>query len=216
MVRLSSRMCVRVALFALALVVLAVPGVQAQQPLKVGFIIPMTGPMASTGKQVDAAVKLYVAQHGDVVAGRKMRCSWDDANAAETTKRYAQERDRSITQNPRGSVSRPWPSAAPVRTAPANGAYDRHAAGASSSPSRPTYAAVLHAAADQGLLAVGREAGIKSVFTASVADHGRVRARDDVHERVQGKRRPDRRRCAGARPEPGLCALHSTRQGLQT
>jgi branched-chain amino acid transport system substrate-binding protein len=85
-------MCVRVALFALALAMLTAPGAMAQQPLKIGLIEPMTGPFASTGKQVVAAVKLYIAEHGDVVAGRKIEILLrDDANAAETTKRFAQE-----------------------------------------------------------------------------------------------------------------------------
>jgi branched-chain amino acid transport system substrate-binding protein len=64
----------------------------AQTPLKIGLIVPMTGPFASTGKQVVAAAKLYVALHGDVVAGRKIEILLrDDANAPETTKRFAQE-----------------------------------------------------------------------------------------------------------------------------
>jgi branched-chain amino acid transport system substrate-binding protein len=78
-----------IALFVVASVSIPASG---QTPLKVGLILPMTGPMASTGKQVSAAVKLYVAEHGDVVAGRKIEVLLrDDANAAETTKRYAQE-----------------------------------------------------------------------------------------------------------------------------
>ena len=64
----------------------------AQQPLKIGLILPMTGPFASTGRQVYAAVKLYMAEHGDVVAGRKIEVLLrDDTNAPETTKRFAQE-----------------------------------------------------------------------------------------------------------------------------
>jgi branched-chain amino acid transport system substrate-binding protein len=48
--------------------------------------------MASTGRQVVAAVKLYIAEHGDVVAGRKIEVLLrDDTNAPETTKRFAQE-----------------------------------------------------------------------------------------------------------------------------
>ena len=63
--------------FALFLVFLSTSaflseGAMAQQPLKIGLILPMTGPFASTGKQVVAAVKLYMAEHGDVVAGRKI------------------------------------------------------------------------------------------------------------------------------------------------
>jgi branched-chain amino acid transport system substrate-binding protein len=59
---------------------------------KVGLILPMTGPFASTGKQIDAAVKLYLAQNGDTVAGKKIQVILkDDASTPDTTKRIAQE-----------------------------------------------------------------------------------------------------------------------------
>ncbi len=80
-------------LVAVAVSALIASGASAQQPLKIGLIVPMTGPFASTGKQVDAAVKLYVAEHGDVVAGRKIEVLLRDDTgiAPETTKRLAQE-----------------------------------------------------------------------------------------------------------------------------
>ena len=52
----------------------------------------MTGPFASTGKQIDAAVKLYLAQNGSTVAGRKVEVILkDDGGVADTTRRLAQE-----------------------------------------------------------------------------------------------------------------------------
>ena len=80
-------------LVAVALSTLISSGASAQQALKIGLIVPMTGPFASTGKQVDAAVRLYLAEHGDVVAGRKIEVLLrDDTGVApETTKRFAQE-----------------------------------------------------------------------------------------------------------------------------
>ena len=51
----------------------ALPGAahaQAGAPFKIGLILPMTGQQASTGKQEEAAVKLWVAQNGSTVAGR--------------------------------------------------------------------------------------------------------------------------------------------------
>ncbi len=80
-------------LIAVAMSAFLASGASAQQPLKIGLIVPMTGPFASTGKQIDAAVKLYVAQHGDVVAGRKIEVLLrdDTGTAPETTKRLAQE-----------------------------------------------------------------------------------------------------------------------------
>ena len=44
----------------------------AQEVVKIGLILPMTGPFASTGRQIDAAVKLYIAQNGATVGGRKI------------------------------------------------------------------------------------------------------------------------------------------------
>jgi branched-chain amino acid transport system substrate-binding protein len=52
----------------------------------------MTGPFASTGKQIEAAAKLYIAQNGDMVAGKKVELIVkDDTSAPDVTKRIAQE-----------------------------------------------------------------------------------------------------------------------------
>ena len=60
--------------------------------IKIGLILPMTGPSASTGRQIDAAVKLYLAQNGASVAGKKIEVIVkDDAGVADTTRRVAQE-----------------------------------------------------------------------------------------------------------------------------
>lgn len=62
------------------------------EPFKVGLILPMTGPFASTGRQIDAAVKLYMAEHGAQVAGRKIEVLLkDDTGVPDVTKRLAQE-----------------------------------------------------------------------------------------------------------------------------
>lgn len=47
----------------------------AAEPFKIGFILPMTGQQASTGKQIEAAAKLYMAQHGATVSGRRSNSS---------------------------------------------------------------------------------------------------------------------------------------------
>ncbi|MEA2889178.1 MAG: branched-chain amino acid transport system substrate-binding protein [Bradyrhizobium sp.] len=65
---------------------------QAQEAAKIGLILPMTGGQASTGKQIDNAVKLYMQQHGDTVAGKKIEVILkDDAAVPDNTKRLAQE-----------------------------------------------------------------------------------------------------------------------------
>jgi branched-chain amino acid transport system substrate-binding protein len=65
----------------------------AADPLKIGLILPMTGPFASTGKQISAACRLYMQKAGDTVAGRKVELIVKDDTglAPETTKRIAQE-----------------------------------------------------------------------------------------------------------------------------
>jgi branched-chain amino acid transport system substrate-binding protein len=64
----------------------------AADAVKIGLILPMTGGQASTGKQIDHAVKLYMKQHGDTVAGKKIEVILkDDATLPDNTKRLAQE-----------------------------------------------------------------------------------------------------------------------------
>ncbi|MBB3017402.1 branched-chain amino acid transport system substrate-binding protein [Microvirga lupini] len=64
----------------------------AQEAVKIGLILPMTGPFASTGRQIEAAARLYMQQQGDTVAGRKIQLIVkDDTGVADVTKRLAQE-----------------------------------------------------------------------------------------------------------------------------
>jgi branched-chain amino acid transport system substrate-binding protein len=67
-------------------------GASAQDSVKIGLILPMTGPFASTGRQIEAAAKLYMQQNGDTVAGKKVELIVkDDTSVADVTKRLAQE-----------------------------------------------------------------------------------------------------------------------------
>ncbi len=78
--------------FAAGLLSTTLSSSAADGTVKVGLIIPMTGGQASTGKQLDNAIKLYVQQHGDTVAGKKVEIILrDDAANPENTKRIAQE-----------------------------------------------------------------------------------------------------------------------------
>ena len=64
----------------------------AQDTIKIGLIVPMTGPSASTGRQQEAAAKLFIQQNGTTVAGKKIELIVkDDTGAPDTTKRLAQE-----------------------------------------------------------------------------------------------------------------------------
>ena len=65
---------------------------RADEPVKVGLILPMTGPFQSTGRQVDAAARLYVRQNPATAQGRAVEIvTRDDAGVADSTRRIAQE-----------------------------------------------------------------------------------------------------------------------------
>jgi len=70
---------------------LALPAI-AQEPIRIGLILPMTGPFTSTGRQISAAVNLYVQQKGATIAGRPVQVILrDDTGVADVTRRIAQE-----------------------------------------------------------------------------------------------------------------------------
>jgi branched-chain amino acid transport system substrate-binding protein len=77
----------------LAAVALAMPLAHAQgNTFKIGLVLPMTGQQATTGRQIEAAARLYMAQNGDTVAGKKIELIVkDDTSLPDVTKRLAQE-----------------------------------------------------------------------------------------------------------------------------
>ena len=67
-------------------------GAIAADTVKVGLIMTMTGQQAAVGKQVVAAARLYMQQHGTTIAGKTIELIVrDDAGNADNTKRLAQE-----------------------------------------------------------------------------------------------------------------------------
>jgi branched-chain amino acid transport system substrate-binding protein len=71
---------------------LIAPAARAEDTFKVGLLLPMTGPFQSTGWEANAAVQLYLKQHGDTVAGRKIEVLLkDDGGVIDAAKRIAQE-----------------------------------------------------------------------------------------------------------------------------
>jgi branched-chain amino acid transport system substrate-binding protein len=78
---------------ALAVMSLSGAPVWAQaNTFKIGLILPMTGQQATTGRQIEAAARLYMAQNGDTVAGKKIELIVkDDTSVPDVTKRLAQE-----------------------------------------------------------------------------------------------------------------------------
>ena len=70
----------------------ALPALAQDNTFKIGLILPMTGQQASTGRQIEAAARLYMAQNGDTVAGKKIQLIIkDDTSLPDTTRRLAQE-----------------------------------------------------------------------------------------------------------------------------
>ncbi|PIF92344.1 amino acid/amide ABC transporter substrate-binding protein (HAAT family) [Acidovorax sp. 62] len=69
------------------------PGAWAQDgTFKIGLILPMTGQQATTGRQIEAAARLYMAQNGDMVGGKKVQLIIkDDTSLPDVTRRLAQE-----------------------------------------------------------------------------------------------------------------------------
>jgi len=88
----STRTLARAAFGAAIVGTLALAPARAEDTVKVGLILPMTGGQASTGKQIDNAIKLYMQQHGDTVAGKKIEIILrDDGAVPDKTKTAAQE-----------------------------------------------------------------------------------------------------------------------------
>ncbi|HEY2532804.1 MAG TPA: ABC transporter substrate-binding protein [Xanthobacteraceae bacterium] len=78
--------------FAIALTATSAGGAAAQSVVKIGVIVPMTGTSAAVGREISDAAHLYMAQHGDTVAGKKIQLIIrDDASVPDNAKRIAQE-----------------------------------------------------------------------------------------------------------------------------
>src|SRR5580700_5623547 len=77
---------------AIAIAATAAGSAAAQDTVKIGLVMPMTGTVGAAGQEVVAAVKLYMAQHGDTVAGKKIELIIrDDGSIPDNAKRLAQE-----------------------------------------------------------------------------------------------------------------------------
>lgn len=66
----------------------------AADPVKIGMVLPMSGPFAAYGKQIEHGVKLYLATNGDTFGGRKIELIVKDdspGTAGDVSKRLAQE-----------------------------------------------------------------------------------------------------------------------------
>jgi branched-chain amino acid transport system substrate-binding protein len=80
-------------LACLGLISLGAGPVHAQGTVKIGMIMPYSGQFADTAVQMDNAIKLYMQQHGDTVADRKIEVIRKDTGgiAPDVARRLSQE-----------------------------------------------------------------------------------------------------------------------------
>ena len=74
--------------------VLSAPPAGAQStPIKIGLVLTFSGQFADPAAQIDNGIKLYMKEHGDAVAGRKVEIVRRDVGgpAPDVAKRLAQE-----------------------------------------------------------------------------------------------------------------------------
>jgi len=72
---------------------LASAGLAQAKDLTIGLVLSVSGPFADYGKQIKHGIDVYMAQHGDTVAGRKVKLivKDDTGMAPQVAKRMAQE-----------------------------------------------------------------------------------------------------------------------------
>jgi len=78
---------------ALLAAVMLPAGANAQETIKIGVISAYSGQFADTAAQIDNGIKLYMKQHGDTVAGKKIEIIRKDSGGPnpDVAKRLAQE-----------------------------------------------------------------------------------------------------------------------------
>jgi branched-chain amino acid transport system substrate-binding protein len=80
------------AALAVGLVAAAASGAAAQDTIKIGMVMPLTGALAGAGQQVVAGARFYMQQHGDRVAGRRIELIVrDDGTVFDVGRRLTQE-----------------------------------------------------------------------------------------------------------------------------
>jgi branched-chain amino acid transport system substrate-binding protein len=70
----------------------AIQGATAQDTVKIGMVMPLSGPLAAAGNQVVAGARFYMRQHGDLVVGKKLELIVrDDMTTFDVGRRLIQE-----------------------------------------------------------------------------------------------------------------------------
>jgi branched-chain amino acid transport system substrate-binding protein len=86
------RLAASLSLPVLALAMAATAAQADEPPIKIGVLVALSGPFADYGQEMLNGMNLYLAQHGDTIAGRKLEfVTKDDQASGDVTKRLAQE-----------------------------------------------------------------------------------------------------------------------------
>jgi branched-chain amino acid transport system substrate-binding protein len=82
-----------VGLVAVVAAAFAVTAAGAQETVKIGVVMSYSGQFADPGSQIDNGIKLYMKEHGDTVAGKKLQIIRKDSGgiAPDVAKRLSQE-----------------------------------------------------------------------------------------------------------------------------
>ncbi len=185
--------------------------------------MPYSGQFADTATQMDNAIKLYVKQNGDTVAGRKIEFIRKDTGgiAPDVAKRLAQElvvRDK--VDILAGFVLTPNAMAAGDVSAEAKKFMVVMNAATAIITNKSPYMTRTGSTVPQNTETLGTWAatkgGIKKVYTM-VSDYGPGHdAEQGFVARLQGSRRRDRGLGADAGRQSGLLRLRAARQGSQS
>ncbi|MBZ0135683.1 MAG: ABC transporter substrate-binding protein [Planctomycetes bacterium] len=156
---------------------LASAGLVQAKDLTIGLVLSVSGPFADYGKQIKHGIDVYMAQHGDTVAGRKVKLivKDDTGMAPQVAKRMAQEllvNDKvdilaGFDLTPNAFSAAPLASQAKVPMVVMNAAT-------SSVTEKSPYIVRVSMTLPQGSWAMAKwaaENGIKSAYTL-VADYG--------------------------------------------
>ncbi len=192
----------------------------AAETVKIGLILPMTGPFQSTGKQIAAACRLYMQVNGSSVAGDAIELIVkDDAGVPDETKRLAQE----LVVNDKVAVIAGFGltplalAAAPIATRAKVPEIVMAAATAAITGASPyvvrSSTTIIQSVI--GIAAMGAEERHQESRDAGIRLRAGHRCGDLVQEAVhRGGRRGHRRRCACRSPIPisrRSCSARRTR-----
>ncbi len=191
----------------------------AQDTVKVGMVMPLTGTLADAGKQVVAGARLYVSQHGDTVAGKRIELVVkDDTSSPETGKRLIQEaiiNDRIDILA--GGLTAELMAAAPVITEAKKPTVIMLSSTSAVIDKSPYFVRTSCTLAQSAAILADWAAknGIKKVVTLVSDFCARARGGGDVQGALPGSGRPDRGKHSRSAQESGFLAIPSARAGCR-